>query len=133
MNNALLAIGSLFALIAAGIHVYIFVLESFRWMAPATQRIFGIRSTEDARAMKFLAYNQGFYNLFLAVGAVIGILLQDENRIAACAVTIFACGSMAMAAIVLVTASRASVRPALIQGVFPLLSIVFTVIGMVTD
>lgn len=133
MNNALVAIGSLFALLAAAIHVYIFILESFLWRHPSTWRIFGIRSQADADTTAFLAYNQGFYNLFLAVGAVIGILLQDENRLAACAVTIFACASMAMAAVVLVTASRRSLRPALIQGTFPLLAVVFTTIGMMTD
>ena len=62
------------ALLAALVHVYIFVLESVRWEDPATRRVFG--TTEEIAALtQPLAYNQGFYNLFLAIGTFIGIFL----------------------------------------------------------
>ena len=49
------------------LHVYIMVLEMFRWEHPRTRRAFG--TTEDfARATKVLAANQGLYNGFLAAG-----------------------------------------------------------------
>lgn len=57
---------SVFAALAALLHVYIFVLESFRWTAPSTRRTFGT-TAEEAETTKLLAYNQGFYNLFLGV------------------------------------------------------------------
>ncbi|QJU54826.1 DUF1304 domain-containing protein [Herbiconiux sp. KACC 21604] len=61
--------------IAGLIHVYIFVLESIRWRAPSTWRVFGLRSQEEADTTAGLAYNQGFYNLFLAIGALLGVVL----------------------------------------------------------
>ena len=61
-----------FAGLAALLHVYIFVLESVRWEHPSTRRTFGT-TPETAAITKPLAYNQGFYNLFLAIGAFIGI------------------------------------------------------------
>ncbi len=58
--------------IAAAIHLYVFVLESLRWMRPATRATFGITSERDAETTRLLAFNQGFYNLFLAIIAVGG-------------------------------------------------------------
>ncbi|WP_449374298.1 DUF1304 domain-containing protein [Arthrobacter psychrolactophilus] len=62
----------IFAGLAALVHVYIFVLESLRWTADSTRKTFGT-SVADANATKEMAFNQGFYNLFLAVVAVAGI------------------------------------------------------------
>lgn len=62
----------LFAFLAAALHVYIFTMESFTWTRPATWKRFGLASQADAETTKPLAYNQGFYNLFLAIGAFIG-------------------------------------------------------------
>ncbi|MDR2998001.1 MAG: DUF1304 domain-containing protein, partial [Microbacterium sp.] len=70
-----LTIGIVLAAVAALLHVYIFVLESVRWTHPSTRRVFGVPSEADAQTMKALAFNQGFYNLFLAVITVIGIII----------------------------------------------------------
>ena len=59
--------------VAAAIHVFFFVLESIRFRQPATWRRFNIESQRDADLMGPMAFNQGFYNLFLAVGAFAGI------------------------------------------------------------
>ncbi len=59
-----------FALLAALLHVYIFIMESITWTQPATWKRFGVTSQADADTTRPLAYNQGFYNLFLAVGAL---------------------------------------------------------------
>ena len=48
-------------------------MESLTWTRPATWKRFGLASQADAETTKPLAYNQGFYNLFLAIGAFIGI------------------------------------------------------------
>ena len=60
-----------FSLLAALLHVYIWVLESFRWTEPSTRKTFGV-SEADAEMRKPLAYNQGFYNLFLAIITLVG-------------------------------------------------------------
>jgi putative membrane protein len=69
MITAALALAGLAALL----HVYIFVLESLRWTAPRTRAVFGT-TAEEAQATKMLAFNQGFYNLFLAVVTAVGIV-----------------------------------------------------------
>ena len=63
----------LFAFLAAALHVFIFTMESVTWTRPATWKRFGIASQSDAETTRPLAFNQGFYNLFLAVGAFVGV------------------------------------------------------------
>ena len=60
--------GTLTAAIAA-LHLYILVLEMFRWDHPRTRRAFGT-TEEFAKATKVLAANQGLYNGFLAAGLI---------------------------------------------------------------
>ena len=64
--------GLVFAALAAALHVYIFVMESLLWTAPRTRAVFGT-TPEQAEITKPLAFNQGFYNLFLAVLVALGI------------------------------------------------------------
>ncbi len=111
-----------FATLAALLHVYIFVLESVRWEHPSTRRAFG--TTEETAAItKPLAYNQGFYNLFLGVGTAIGIALMDTNRDAGVALVVFGVGSMLAAALVLATSDVSKLRAAVVQGLFPALTL----------
>lgn len=113
-----------FTVLAALLHVYIFVLESFRWNEPSTRRTFGV-SEQDAPVLAPMAYNQGFYNLFLALGVVLGLALLVMGDIAGSrAVLLFACGSMIAAGIVLFLHNRAFLRAALIQAVPPLVALV---------
>ena len=60
-----------FAGLAALLHVYIWVMESLMWTSARTRATFGI-SEEEALATKELAFNQGFYNLFLAIVTIAG-------------------------------------------------------------
>jgi putative membrane protein len=108
--------------LAALVHVYIFVLESVRWQHPATRRVFG--TTEETAAVTApLAYNQGFYNLFLAIGTAVGIALVDGHRDAGVALIVFGVGSMLAAALVLVTSDLSKLRAALVQGLLPALAL----------
>ena len=70
----------IFALLAAAIHVLFFVLESVLFRRPFAWRTFGIRTQQDAETTRDWALNQGFYNLFLAVGVFVGVLLQAVQR-----------------------------------------------------
>ena len=112
-----------FAALAALVHVYIFVLESVRWRHPATRKVFG--TTEETAAITApLAYNQGFYNLFLAVGTIVGIGLMIGSRDVGISLVTFGTGSMLAAALVLVTADSSKLRAAAVQGLFPVLALV---------
>jgi putative membrane protein len=117
------------ALVAAAIHAWFFVLESLWFMRPAVFRRFGVGSEEQARAVRSFAYNQGFYNLFLAAGALGGVLKSLLGHPeAGVPVMLFACGSMLAAGVVLVTHNRAFARAAAIQAVPPLVAILAQVL-----
>ena len=116
------------AALAAVLHVYIFVLESVRWTEPATRAIFGI-SEEDARVTLPLAYNQGFYNLFLAVVTVVGIAVVGADRNVGLALIAAGAGSMLAAALVLILSDRSKARAAIIQGTLPLLTVAVLLIA----
>ena len=71
----MLVLGSILALAAALLHGFIFALESLLWGTPRAQKVFGEQSAAEASATHDLAFNQGFYNLFLAVLAALGAVL----------------------------------------------------------
>jgi putative membrane protein len=75
------------------------------------------------------AFNQGFYNLFLAIGtfAGLGLVLAGHARSGLTLVS-WNCLSMVGAAIVLVTSAPQMRRGALIQGAAPLLFLVLAMI-----
>ena len=114
----MLTAACVFAGLAALLHVYIFVLESLRWQEPATRRAFGT-TEETAAVTQPLAYNQGFYNLFLAIGTTAGIALMPSREDVGVALLVFGLGSMVAAATVLITSDRSKARAALVQGLFP--------------
>ncbi len=61
-----------FAGLAGLLHVYIFTMESLTWTSKRTRAAFGT-TPEEAETTKLLAFNQGFYNLFLAIVTGVGI------------------------------------------------------------
>lgn len=119
-----------FAGLAAILHVYIFVLESLRWTAPRTRAVFGT-TAEEAETTKLLAFNQGFYNLFLAIVTVVGIAAIALGHFdVGVALVLAGVGSMLAAAAVLLVSSPDKARSAVIQGAFPLVAVVLTVITL---
>jgi putative membrane protein len=120
-----------FAGLAALLHVYIFTMESLTWTSKRTRATFGT-TAEEAETTKLLAFNQGFYNLFLAVVTAVGIAAITLGHKTVGAALIFAgVGSMASAAVVLLASSPDKARAALTQGLFPLVAVVLLVIGLV--
>jgi putative membrane protein len=121
-----------FAGLAGLLHVYIFTMESLTWTSRRTRAAFGT-TAEEADTTKLLAFNQGFYNLFLAIVTGIGIAGVALGYKAIGAALLFAgVGSMAAAAIVLLASAPDKARAALTQGTFPVIAVVFLVIGLVT-
>ena len=124
--------GLVFAALAALLHVYIFTMESVTWTSPRTRATFGT-TAEEAETTKLLAFNQGFYNLFLAVVSGIGIAAFAMGHNAVGAALVFAgVGSMAAAAVVLLLSAPGKARSALIQGAFPAIAIVLLVLGLLS-
>ena len=123
------AVGQVFAAIAALIHVYIFVLESVLFPRPSARRNFGV-SEADLPAVRPWAFSQGFYNLFLAIIAAVGlILLHASSEPAGRALIAAACGSMLAAALVLLATNRRMLRAAAVQGLAPLVALVLMVVA----
>ena len=126
----MLIVGLVLAAAAAAFHVFIFALESLRWTDPETRKIFGVASEADAVTMKQLAFNQGFYNLFLALTTLLGVGLVIVGAATVGLTLVFAgTGMMLSAALVLVLSDRSKLRAAAMQGTLPLLAVICTAIG----
>jgi putative membrane protein len=111
------------ASLAALLHVGFFVLESLLWTKPAGRKIFGTTAA-DAETIKFMAFNQGFYNLFLAIGCSVGVgLLATGRAESGRPIVAFACACMLGAACVLATGGKRFVRGVLMQGIPPLIAL----------
>ena len=118
--------------LAALLHVYIFVMESLTWTSPRTRATFGT-TPEEAETTKLLAFNQGFYNLFLAIVTAIGVVAICLGHSAGGAALVFAgVGSMLAAAAVLLASSPDKARAAVTQGTFPLIAVVLLALGLAT-
>ncbi|GAA3716351.1 DUF1304 domain-containing protein [Microlunatus aurantiacus] len=125
-------IGLVLACLAAGVHVYIFFLESLAWTGARARATFGTGSPEQAEPLKELAFNQGFYNLFLAVITLIGVVATAAGEPTVGLTMIFVgTGSMVAAGLVLLISSPAKASAALKQLTVPALAIIALVIGLV--
>jgi putative membrane protein len=122
-------VASVFVGLAALLHVYIFWMESIAWTRPEIWKRFGVADQAQADITRPMAYNQGFYNLFLGLGAALGIVLwwsgaHDAGK----TLMLFCTGSMVLAATVLVTTGKGYLRAALAQGTIPLIGFVVTLL-----
>lgn len=123
-------VGLVLAGLAALLHVFIFYLESIAWTSERTRATFGT-TAEEAQTTKALAFNQGFYNLFLAISVIVGIVLFAVGATVAGATLVLAgAGSMAAAAVVLLTSSPDKAAAALKQGVVPALAVIAVAVGL---
>ncbi len=110
---------------------YIFYLESLAWTSPQARRTFGTGTVEEAAVQKELAFNQGFYNLFLAIAVALGIVLYATGSTTAGATLVFTgTGSMVAASLVLLFSSPDKAAAALKQGVIPALGVVALAVGL---
>lgn len=126
-----------FALLAAVLHILVFVWEALLFHRPGVHG--GVFSTPaaDVPAIRLWAFGVGFYNLFLAAGLIIGVLLwaAGEEPVGR-ALVIYICLFMFLSGIVLLIADRLAMsRPrgtgisgALAQGGPPLVALVAAVL-----
>lgn len=113
-----------FAVLAGLIHVAIFAMEALLFRRPAVHRLFGTRAA-DVAAIRPWAFNQGWYNLFLAVGAIAGVVVAHAgDPLVGRTLALFSCACMLAAAAVLILSDRRMARGALIQGTAPLIAMI---------
>jgi putative membrane protein len=108
--------------VAGLLHVLFFLFESVFWTKPGVRKLF--HTTEkQAATMRVLAFNQGFYNLFLAIGTFVGLALVAGGRPEGIVLTTFTCASMLGGAVVLAASFPGMWRGAVLQGLLPLVFI----------
>lgn len=129
MNTALSIIGLILIALAALFHLYVFTLESITWRTPKTWKTFGLPDQHHADIIAPMAFNQGFYNLFLALGAVVGLSILGLNSTVAHTLMIFSALCMVGAGVVLFFSVKTSRRAAILQAAPPLLGVLFLLLG----
>ncbi|HEU5110334.1 MAG TPA: DUF1304 domain-containing protein [Micromonosporaceae bacterium] len=113
-----------FAVVAVVFHVTAFVLESFLFRRTAVQ-VFLLGKPEPAPGVRLWAFNQGFYNLFLAAGPAAGLIAYHAGRVdVGRALVIYGCAFMAACGVVLFASDRRLWRGMLGQSVPPLVALV---------
>ena len=127
----MLIAAQLVAGLAAVLHVVFFVFESLLWTRPEVYARFGIGSREQAETIRPMAFNQGFYNLALAVGLFVGIVMLGRDGAAGVVgktLVIFATACMVVAGLVLASTGRTYWRAAAIQLVPAALALVLVLL-----
>lgn len=96
-----------FALLAAAVHVLVFVWESLVFDRPAVHSgVFAIPSS-DVPAIRLWAFCVGFYNLFLALGLVTGVVAWAVgSETVGRTLVIYICVFMVLCGLVLFIADR---------------------------
>ncbi len=121
----------IFAAVTIFIHIVVFFIESIFWLEPIiyTQAVTkidvltDISAYEQARILEVLFFNQGFYNLFVALGGPAGIILYKLGKTqAGIALVSYTC-LFAFGAGLVLASSTTAYPGALVQGVPPALAI----------
>ena len=100
-------------------------METWGWGKASSIRAFGVK-TEEVESIRPWAFNQGWYNLFLVLAAVVGVFWTGP--VGSTLVT-YALVSMVAAALVLIISTPSKARSAAIQGIPALIGLVLFWIG----
>jgi putative membrane protein len=118
------AVALVFASIAVLLHVYFFFLEAIAFRKPFAHRTFGVKDPAEVELLAFPMLNQGFYNLFLAIGTAVGVVgVARDWEPQGTTLVVFGTLFMVGAALVLVIDRPRMARAAAIQGVPPLIAL----------
>lgn len=126
-------VAMVFAILAALLHVYIWTMESLTWKRPQTWKRFGLDSQAEADITSPMAYNQGFYNLFLAAGVIVGaVLILTDKETVGWSLVAFGCTTMILAAVVLVSTGWKYLQAAITQGILPFFALLFAALSTIS-
>ena len=120
------------AILAGLVHVLIFCMESLLWTTPQVRGRFR-QTPEQADATRLFAFNQGFYNLFLALGTFAGLalVLTGHPRVG-WTLVYWNCLFMVGAGVVLAASAPQLRRGALVQGAAPFLFLALAAVRWAT-
>jgi putative membrane protein len=114
----MITVAWIFASIAGGLHIVVFVWEALVFPSPAVHRGIFFTPTEDVPAIRLWAFGVGFYNLFLGLGALIGVSVwMTGNETVGRTLVIYTCLFMFLSGLVLVAADRMEMGRARGKGI----------------
>jgi putative membrane protein len=114
----------LFAWAAVLFHVAAFVMESVLFERPFVQRLL-LGRPEQASGVRLWAFNQGFYNLFLAAGPAVGLIASYAgHETVGRTLVVYGCAFMAACGVVLFASDRKLWRGMLGQSLPPLIALI---------
>ncbi len=133
-----------FSVVTVLAHTLFFVVESFLWLNPVVhERVLTKLNVptnaslyEQAKILEVLFFNQGYYNLFVALGGIAGLALYRKGKIQeSITLVTYVCFFALAASLVLAYSTRIGNPGVYIQGLPPLLALVgmyFSVAGSAT-
>lgn len=117
-----------FMLVSAILHILFFKIESIDFLKPSTLKRFNL-TPEEGKMVKVWAFNQGFYNLFLAMGLFVSIVLMHTNLVSESLVLgRFILLTMVGAGVVLIISAPKSYKAGLIQAIPALIAFILSLI-----
>jgi putative membrane protein len=120
-----------FVVLAGLLHLAIFAMESLFFMHESIYSRFLIATPEHAQIVSLFAYNQGWYNLFLAIAALTGAIFTNSlPKNVGASLYVYACLSMLGAALVLAFSAPDLLGAAIVQGIFPLFALMLFLINL---
>jgi putative membrane protein len=123
-EKAMNAVTQFFVIVTGVVHAWAWLMESVLWRKPAVQRMM-LHHEDSSDGVRLWAFNQGFYNLFFALGAVGGVIAYRLGHHAAgTAVALFTCASMAIAGLVLWVSDHSLWKGAIGQSSAPLAALI---------
>lgn len=114
-----------FFFVAGLVHIYFFILESFLLQKTDGYKYLKIPPS-DHTAIKPWAFNQGFYNLFLALGIFLGLyfVLKLQVHVAGIVTSVFGFGMIGAGLVLFFSAPKLR-RAAYLQIIPPALGFFF--------
>jgi putative membrane protein len=111
------------AIVAVLFHVGAFVMESLLFHRPEVQT-FLLGRPEPAAGVRLWAFNQGFYNLFLAAGPAVGLVAYHSgDTTVGETLVVYGCAFMAACGVVLFVSDRRLWRSMIAQSGPPLVAL----------
>jgi len=138
-NNQAIGSGAIiFAIITAIFHILFFIAESVLWLEPYIyQNVLskpdsseGVGLFEQATLMKIVFFNQGFYNLFLALGLITGMIFVKNGSVEQGITLIGFCCLFAFGAGVVLALSAGAFLGATVQALPPMMALIFLYLGL---
>ena len=119
----MVVVAVVFGVLSGLLHIQFWLLEAVWWRRARVWKRFGIKSQDQADGLAFNMINQGYYNLFLGMGAIVGAVLLAVDVPGRTTLLGYCCLFMVGAGLVLFVSRRSMAKAALVQAVPPLITL----------